>query len=135
MSVLSDLAQLLQTEGVGTVGTDIFMVRRPDSPNTCLTLTEYQGEDNRLPGPTNIPADERLSVQVAARAESYPDAEALASQAFTALHFRHKTLASGRRYAWSKANQSPGYIGVDANDRKLIVFNLRLRRHRTTDLT
>jgi len=135
MSVLNDLAQLLEDEGVGTVETDIFMNRRPDAPDTCLTLTIYQGEDNRLHADTNIPADERLAVQVSARAPAYVDAETLADQAFTALHFRHRTLTSGRRYAWSKANQSPGYIGVDANDRKLIVFNLRLRRHRTTDLT
>ena len=135
MSVLPDLAQLLEDASVGTLGTTIFMSRRPDSPGTCVTLTAYQGEDNRLHADTNIPADERLSVQVATRAADYATAETLADQAFTALHFRHKTLASGRRYAWSKANQSPGYIGVDANDRKLIVFNLRLRRHRTTDLT
>lgn len=135
MSVLPDLTQLLQTEGVGTVGTDIFMNRRPDSPDTCITLTNYSGEDSRLRGDTNIPADERLSVQVAVRSDSYATAQTLAEQAYVALHFRHKTLASGRRYAWSKANQLPGFIGVDANDRKLIVFNLRLRRHRTTDLT
>lgn len=135
MSVLTDLVALLETEGVGTVGTDIFYSRRPDQPDTCLTLTDYPGQASRLHGPTNIPADERIAVQVMARSKSYDTAKALAESAFTALHFRHKTLASGRRYAWSKANQQPAPIGVDANDRRLVSFNLRLRRHRTTDLT
>lgn len=134
MSVLRDLATLLQTEGVGTIGTNIFMSERPDNPDDLIALTDYQGEASRLHGPTNIPADERISVQVMTRSYSYETAKALAESAYTVLHFRHATLQSGRDYAWSKANQRPAYVGVDDKDRKLVSFNLRLRRHRTTDL-
>lgn len=134
MSILTDLGTLLEDQSVGTLGTDIFLSRRPDQPDDCLTLTTYYGENNRIHGETNIPADERFLVQVLSRSKSYATAEAKAEQAFTALHFRHKTLDSGRRYAWSLASQMPSYIGVDEYDRSLISFNLRIRRHRTTDL-
>lgn len=133
--MLPDLAQLLEDEGVGTVGTNIFMSERPDAPDDCLTISDYSGEGNRLHGNTNVPADERFSVQVMARSKSYVTAWSLAESAFTAISFRHKTLNSGRRYAWSRANQSPAYIGIDQNDRKLVTFNVMLRRHRSTDLT
>lgn len=135
MSVLLDLATLLQAKGVGTLWTTIFIGRRPSTPDTCLVLQSYQGDPNRLHGDTNVPADERLAVQVMARAVNQADAEALAEAAFTQVQFRHETLASGRVYAWCRANQSPAYIGVDENNRALISFNVTLRRDRTTDLT
>lgn len=134
MNLLTDFGQLLQSEGVGTLGTDIFLSRAPDQPDECLILTEYQAYPSRIFGNRNIPADERHAVQVMARAADYPSALSLAHEAYDVVNFRHKTLASGRRYAWSKADSQPFFMGVDGNDRKMVVFNIRIRRHRTTDL-
>lgn len=133
MSVLTDLGQLLETRSVGILWTDIFLGRRPAEPDTCLTLQTYQGDPNRLHGDSNVPADERLAVQVMARAADQGDAEALAESAYTKIAFRSKTL-NGNRYAWCRANTRPAYVGVDANDRALVSFNVTLRRDRTTDL-
>lgn len=129
--LLDDLARLAETEGVATYGTNLFTGSRPDQPDTVLVLTNYQGPANRLHGDKGIPVDERLAVQVMARAVGYDDAAALAEQAYDALQFRHATLNSGRRYAWSIAQQYPAPVGRDQNGRVLISFNLRLRRHRT----
>lgn len=134
MSVLTDLGTLLASKNVGVLWTDIFLGRRPAEPDLCLTLQTYAGDPNRLHGDTNVPADERLAVQVMARAVSQADAEALAENAFTNVTFRYQVI-NGNRYAWCRANQRPAYVGVDANNRPLISFNVSLRRDRTTNLT
>ena len=43
MSVLTDLAQRLEDEGVGTVGTDIFRGRTPDDPDELLRVQTFDG--------------------------------------------------------------------------------------------
>jgi len=129
VSVLPDLQTLLTDRGVGPV----TLGRRPASPDTILTLQTYQGDPNRLYAETGVPADERLAVQVVARARNQAEAEQLAARAFDALQF-HARVINGRRYRHSRANQHPAYIGIDENDRALVSFNLTLRRYRTAGL-
>lgn len=136
MSVLNDLGTYLASKNVGVLWTDIFLGRRPANPHLCLTLQTYPGDPNRLHGDTNVPADERLAVQVMARGpvDGQAAAETLAESAFTRIAFRYQVI-NGNRYAWCRANQRPAYVGVDENNRPLISFNVTLRRDRTTDLT
>lgn len=132
MSVLEDLGNRLEDESVGTLWTDLFLGRRPDTPDQCVTLQTYPGDASRLRSPNNVPVDERFNVQVMTRAarDGQKSAETLAWSAFDAIQSRSATLDSSRRYAHIRAVQTPAYIGVDANNRPLVSFNVEVRRHR-----
>ena len=127
MSVLRDLATLLTG-----VGAPIITGRRPATPDRMVSLQTYPGDPNRYLDANNLPADERLAVQLTARAErnNQAAAETLAEAAFRAVTQRHVTI-NGRRYAWIRANHYPAYAGTDENDRPLVVVNLTIRRHGT----
>jgi len=134
MSVLTDLAQRLEDEGVGTVGTDIFRGRTPDDPDELLRVQTFDGVDSRIRNDEYLPADERMSVQVLARSLYQGAAEALAESAFDAIQFRSATLASGRFYPYARAPRYPAYIGVDERGRHLVTFDVEVRRLRDTGL-
>lgn len=133
VQALTDLAERLEDEGVGTVGTDIFVGRMPDQPDSCVALTSYIGDPPRFLGNDNLPADERLSIQVIARAgrDASSTAASLIDSVYDALPFRHETLTSGRRYDWCAPNHTPAQLDRDENDRPRFVLNVSVKRART----
>ncbi len=134
MSVLTDLAQRLEDQGVGTVGTDIFRGRTPDEPDQLLRVQTFDGVNSRIRNDEYLPADERMSVQVLARSLYQGAAETLAEQAFDAIQFRSETLTSGRFYPYARAPRFPAYIGVDERGRHLVTFDVEVRRLRDSGL-
>jgi hypothetical protein len=134
MSVLTDLAQRLEDEGVGTVGTNIFRGRTPDDPDELVRVQTFDGADSRIRNDEYLPADERMSVQVLARSLYQGAAETLAESAFDAIQFRSETLASGRFYPYVRAPRFPAYVGVDERGRHLVTFDVEVRRLRATGL-
>lgn len=134
IQVLPDLAQRLEDESVGTVGTNIFTGRLPDSPDACIALNTYPGDANRVHGSDMIPVDERFNVQILVRGARDDTAAAatLADSVYDAIQFRHETLDSGRRYGWCQANHMPAQLDRDENDRPRFVINVTIRRYRTT---
>jgi len=134
MSVLTDLAQRLEDEGVGTMNTNIFRGREPDEPDEMLRLQTFSSTDSRIRNDEYVPADERLNVQVLARSLYQGAAETLAESAFDAIQFRSETLTSGRFYPYARAPRYPAYIGVDERGRHLVTFDVEVRRLRDTGL-
>lgn len=135
MSVLTDLADRMEAEGVGTKWNgstgDISMGMRFDAINSpALFLQTYAGDPSRIRNEEYLAADERLNVQVLARGPkgNQGAAETLAVNAWTAVQGRHVTI-NNSTYAHIRAPQYPAYLGVDEQDRPLVVFNLELRRH------
>lgn len=129
MSVLTDLASVLTAAEV----TPVFRGGRPATPDACVTLQSYLGDPNRAFSDTGVPAIEQHNIQVVARAANQGAAETLAKAAFDAIQFPFK-LINGSRYTHCRANQNPAFIGVDANDRPLIAFNVRLTKLRSAGL-
>lgn len=41
--LLDELASYMQTNGIGTLGTDLFAGQLPESPDACVALYEYGG--------------------------------------------------------------------------------------------
>lgn len=66
MSVVKDIADFLETSGIGTVGTDIFCADMPDLPDTLICLYEYAGE-----APMLSETVDRPGLQVRARGTVY----------------------------------------------------------------
>ena len=131
-STIMDMATRLADQGLGVVEVDIFPGRRPDGPDTLLAVQTYPGPPPELLGPDNLPAVEPVAFQLLARAGRgrQHEAEELASRAFRALVGRHLVI-NGRNYDWILANHMPASIGVDENDRPLIVVNMQARRRGT----
>ena len=134
MSVLTDLATLLQNQGVGTLDTTIFRGRRPDEPDQCITLQTYAGDASRIRGVDYLAADERFNVQVSVRSQYQGAAETLANTAWDAIQFRYETLTSGQYYAYARCPRKPAFIGVDERDRALVTFDVEVRALRSTGL-
>lgn len=130
---IPDLAQRLESEGVGTVGTTIFQGRLPDQPDEAIAIRTYPGDASRLHGNANLPADERLNAQILIRGarDDTSSVATLADSVYDAIAFRHATLTSGRRYDWCRANHVPTPLRQDDNDRPVWVLNVTLKRART----
>lgn len=134
MSVLTDLATRLDDAGVGTLDETIFRGRIPDEPDQCLALQTYAGDVPRIRNDEYLAADERLNVQIVARSLYQGAAETLANSAWDAIQFRSETLTSGRFYPYVRAVQLPSFLEVDERGRHVMVFNVEVRRLRSTGL-
>ena len=62
---LNDLAEYLEDQAVGTVGTDIFKGFMPPTPNSCVTI--YDAGGNYIPQGPDVPWSEfRAEIRVRA---------------------------------------------------------------------
>jgi hypothetical protein len=122
MMLIEAIADYLETEGVATKGTDMFLAVQPDSPDNCLTIYDTGGfaPDNELPikDPT---------IQVISRATDYETAKQEALDVYGELHkLANQTLGDFYIYL-IEAMQEPGSIGRDSADRFEISCNYRLK--------
>lgn len=126
--VLDDLADLLSSGGLGTVGASIYKGYTPEAGDTpVLTLYEYAGgQPVRAMGPNagEDPA-EAVAVQVVVRAGQwdYEAARDLAHQAWKQLEGLPERTINGVRYLYGSARQSPFLMGRDPQGRVLIACN------------
>lgn len=129
MSVLDEIGKYLEDEGVGTVGTDLFLGFLPDTPAACVALQEYSASP---PSPGfGVPGiqHETPGVQVLARGtpEDYDGPRAKAEAAYKALaKVQGQTLtsaASSAAYLMVLAQQSPFVLDRDAEMRVIFAAN------------
>lgn len=124
---LDEIAARLVAQGVGTVGSNIFLGSKaaiPVGDGPYLSLIETGGS-----GPTrvqNTPGakTQRPTAQIVARAKSYLVARTMAKAAYLALDGVFNTTLSGIFYQKITARQEPTDIGLDAQGRPMIVFNI-----------
>lgn len=117
MTLVADIATILASAGVGTVGTDIFYGSMPPSPDNCVCIYQYAGSPSLAEG------IDRPGVQVRIRNTSYANASSKATDVHDALHTYANTLLNGTYYMQILANQYPEGLGVDDNDRHIFVVN------------
>lgn len=134
MSVLTDLATVIDDAAVATLDTNLFRGRLPDEPDECLALQTYAGDPSRIRSDDYLAADERFNVQVTARSLYQGAAETLAINAWNAVQFRNETLASGAFYPYARCPRQPAFIGVDDRGRNLVTFDIEVRRLRSDGL-
>ena len=70
MSIIHDIAQLLQSNDLGTMGVDIYCSQMPDAPDEIISLYQYSGKQSDAISGLTYPG-----LQVRVRAESYQAAE------------------------------------------------------------
>ena len=134
MSVLTDIATRMVDDGFGTLNTNLFRGRLPDEPDELTVLQTYLSQTPRIRNNDYLAADERFNLQVLTRSASQAAAETRALNAYNAIQFRNETLDSGRFYAYCRAIQMPAYLDVDDRGRHLVVFNVEVRRLRSSGL-
>lgn len=132
MALLDELAARLVAQGVGILGTNIFLSSTaiiPTGSGPYLTLNETGGFKPALT--QNNTATQRPTVQLLARATSYPLARALLYAAYAALGGQNglwNTTLSGVQYLKILARQEPTDMGLDGSSRSQIVFNIDVEK-------
>lgn len=119
--MLSDIGNYLQAQGIGTLGTNIFLGLMPDEPDNCIALFEYAGSPPDLHWSGEYPG-----LQVRVRNKSYAAARTKIGEAMTALHGLHEQTLSGTRYLLIKARGSPEVLKRDNNNRVELFVNFEI---------
>jgi len=113
-----DIASYLQTAGIGTVGTSIFIGHMPDAPTNCLALYQYAGEPPLAVGEIESP---RLTVRV--RNATYLNGQNKARDVLKALHTLGEVTINAHRYLYIRAAGSIAQLGKDHEGRALFTID------------
>lgn len=127
-TVLDDLGTFLQTAGVGTLATDLFLGIMPGEPDTCVALIESPGDDpvSVMTRTASKPPVERPSISILCRGakDDHNAPRVEAESIYAVIHNVVDNTLSGTRYLSIEARQPPFSIGRDENGRSLIGFNV-----------
>lgn len=126
--LLDEIGNYLQTQGVGTLGSTLFLSVMPDTPDDVVSVYDYGG----LPPVMTLGAGaakwEEPRIQVVARATTYSAARTKIGAVFTALHSLLNTSLSGTLYLSIEAVQSPFTLDRDTNGRVRCACNFHIRK-------
>ena len=124
--MLEALADRLQSASVATAGVNLFIGLLPNSPDVCVALYEYAGEQPLEVMVDNAATLERASVQVIARAtrNDYPTARTLIQDVRDTLTAITNEEISGVTFLRVNQNSSINAVGTDDNDRPLFTLSL-----------
>lgn len=121
MSYLADdIADYLATQNCGTVATDIYTGRLPDTPDACLAVIERPGAPPLMTLTGGTLAElkiDRPMIQIRIRATSYNTGQVLAHKVFKALQGLTEVTLGGSLIHLMEAVQSPAHIGLDEKQR------------------
>lgn len=135
--LLDDVGDYLTSQGVGTLGTSIFLDGFPAQPvaDDAIALFETGGMASlhtMSTGPgTGV---EMPRVQVVARscANCRQQARNTANQVFLALDGFRTRAINNTLYHWMSAVQPPFYFQTDENNRPLFAFNVQIMKNVST---
>lgn len=122
MSLIAEIADYLETQGHGTVATDIFIGPQPSSPNDCITLIQRAG----LAPDEDIDEITFPTLQIIVRNASYESGETKAANVFGELKATRNTDLGDFHAFYILATSDVGYIGRDENERHEWSMNFRL---------
>ena len=123
--ILDAIGSALQSAGVGTLGTSIFLSRMPASPDVATTVYETgAGYAMYTQGTTVGPALTVANIQIVTRAarEDYQTARTTISTATTALETIVDSTISTIRVLRVEQVGSPSPLGLDDNDRPRVAM-------------
>lgn len=115
--VISDIAQYLEDQGIGTQGEDIFIGYIPDDVETGLCLIDTGGVTPDVDLPTRD-----KTIQVFVRGATYTAGQGLIDSVRGVLHQLTNTAIGGYYFYYILALSDGGHIG--RNDRGLDEFSI-----------
>ena len=124
--MLEALADRLQSASVATAGVNLYIGIMPSSPDLCVALYEYAGEQPLEVLRDNSATLERPSVQVMTRGSrnDYPAARSLMESVRDSLTGITDETISGVRFLRVTSQSSINAVGTDDNDRPLFTLSL-----------
>lgn len=122
MAILDALGAYLQTQGQGTLATDIFLARMPDTPDACVTLYENQGVGPNHTFGASVKAIDHQRVRVYCRAarNDYPAARTKAEAVRAVLGAIRDTTLSGVSIMTVLSTSELYPLQRDGDDRAII---------------
>ena len=147
--MLCEIGTYLQSQGIGTLGADLFLGLMPDQPDNCIALFEYAGSPPDLHWNGEYPG-----LQVRVRGTSYEAARSKIGDIVKKLHGLYEQILSdegepegngdegegngeeeptpvtGTRYLLIKARGSPEVLKRDANNRVELFVNFEIIKER-----
>ena len=123
--MLTEIGAYLQSQGIGTLGADLFLGLMPDQPDNCIALFEYAGSPPDLHWNGEYPG-----LQVRVRNKSYAAGRAKIEEVVTELHGAHELTLNSTRYLLIKAWGSPEVLKRDNNNRVEFFVNFQIIKER-----
>ena len=129
MAVETEIAEYLEDQAVGTVGTDIFAGQLPDTPDACVAVIPYAGRapERNLDKSVNWRYP-RVQVSVRGAREGYAAARAKIDAVNAALDAVVNTTIEGVLYQQIDALSEPFLLRRDGNNRPIFVCNFECWR-------
>lgn len=125
-TILEAVGNKLVTDGLGTLGTNIFLSLLPDSPDLCTAVYEYSGLGplDTFGGSANIQLD-RPQIQVITRAtrNDYVAARDRAVNARNSLTKISNQSLSGIQILRIAPTSAINAVGLDDKDRPLVTIS------------
>jgi len=127
MALLDALGDRLVADGVGTLGTTIFLGYLPESPDACVAVYEDRGNGADQVFGTSSVAIERPAIRVVARAvrNDYPAARAKIIEVRNSLGDIGDETISGVSFMCVIADSDPYPMGVDGRERAMFGLDLQ----------
>lgn len=122
MALLDAIGTYLQTQSVGTLGSNIMLSMLPDDPDVCVALFESQGMGvDHVMGASVFAVDKpRLRILCRAAANDYPGARTKAEQVRNLLGAIRDTTLSGVNIMSIMATSEIYPYNVDQTERPVI---------------
>jgi hypothetical protein len=115
MAWLTDLAEYLEDQSVGTVGTSIFIAHMPDSPNAAIAV--YDAGGSSRPHGYDVPWEEH-SFEIRVRSTGYAAAETLMGTVLSKLdHKQAFAMNTTLNVQWVAPVAPPALLYYDEKDR------------------
>lgn len=122
MAILDEVGAYIDAQTSLTLGTDLFLGLRPDTPIDCATIYEYPGDMPRYTLGSGALV-ERPRLQVISRSAVYATARSRAQTIWNALNALSDQTLTATRYLRVAPMQTPYLMGRDENRNALIAFN------------
>lgn len=121
MALLDALGARLATNGVGVVGTTIFLGYMPDTPDVCVAVFEGKGNGPEHVFGASVVSIERPRIRVLVRAgkNDYPTARAAAVAARASLGVIRNETISGVGFLTVTATSELYPLRIDDKERSM----------------
>lgn len=123
-----DVKDVLEGEAVGTFGTDLFISAEPASPDSCVTLYDYNQVEAPMVNPDLYPFQTGF-VQIRVRDPHFAAAWAKCAEVLDAIVRQPgKFTSSGVHYIDVQKINGPAFLLKDDANRTIVVANVRIFR-------
>ena len=132
MGMLDDVGTFMAanvTDTTLTLGTNLFLGRLPDDPNTCVAIYETAGTaPDDVFGADTAPPIENAGLNCHTRAAAYSDCQSLAVDVMKTLSKVINETLTSTAYYKIEATQSPFALMRDEQERMLFSCNFMVAK-------